>query len=70
MGGFDGRERLRTAEAYCPETNAWRWIAPMNKPRSNFGMNTVEDQLIAVGGFNGHQTSSDVEVYDATTNEW
>lgn len=42
----------------------------MNKPRSNFGLDVIDDQLISVGGFNGQQTSSDVEVYDDTTNEW
>lgn len=70
VGGFDGVNRLRTAEAYCPLTNTWRSIPTMNKPRSNFGMDVIDDQLVVVGGFNGQQTSADVEVYDDTTNDW
>lgn len=70
MGGFDGVNRLRHAEAFCPATNTWRNIASMNKPRSNFGIEVIDDQLIVVGGYNGHQTSSNVEAYDDTTNEW
>ena len=62
--------RLQHAEAYCPVTNAWRNVASMNKPRSNFGIEVVDEQILVVGGYNGRQTSSDVEAYDDTANEW
>ena len=42
----------------------------MNKPRSNFGIEVIDEQILVVGGYNGRQTSSDVEAYDDTSNEW
>lgn len=42
----------------------------MLTPRSNFGIEVIDDQLFVVGGFNGFTTSYNVEFYDATTDEW
>lgn len=38
--------------------------------RSNFGIEVVENQLFAVGGFNGLSITSNVEYYNAETDEW
>jgi len=62
--------RLRHAEAYSPETNAWRDVPSMNKPRSNFGIEVIDDQLIVVGGYNGHKPASNVETYDDIAKGW
>lgn len=35
MGGYDGSNRLNTAEKYIPELNQWSLIADMNEPRSD-----------------------------------
>lgn len=70
VGGFDGNSRLRSVEAYNPETNAWTNVASMITTRSNFGIEVVEDRLFVVGGFNGFTTSYHVECYDSTRNEW
>uniref|UniRef100_A0AAV2J979 BACK domain-containing protein n=1 Tax=Knipowitschia caucasica TaxID=637954 RepID=A0AAV2J979_KNICA len=40
--GFDGVERLRSVEAYNPQTNSWHEVAPMITTRSNFGLESVE----------------------------
>ena len=37
IGGFDGENRLRSAECYCPDTKKWSLVAPMNTPRSGAG---------------------------------
>uniref|UniRef100_A0A671SLB7 Kelch-like protein 10 n=1 Tax=Sinocyclocheilus anshuiensis TaxID=1608454 RepID=A0A671SLB7_9TELE len=79
-GGFTGTECLFSAESFNPDTNQWTLIAPMRSRRSGVGVicfiNTkiysykVDDQLFAVGGFNGFSTTSDAECYDKKTNEW
>uniref|UniRef100_A0A8C3CI92 Uncharacterized protein n=1 Tax=Cairina moschata TaxID=8855 RepID=A0A8C3CI92_CAIMO len=38
VGGFDGTARLRSAECYHPERDAWRAIAPMASIRSGAGL--------------------------------
>lgn len=38
VGGFDAENRLRTAECYCPITDKWKNIAPMNTTRSGAGV--------------------------------
>lgn len=70
MGGFDGANRLRSAEAYNPLTNTWRTVPTMFNPRSNFGIEVVDDLLFVVGGFNGFTTTFNVECYDEKTEEW
>ena len=70
VGGFDGVNRLRHAEAYNPLSNTWRNISSMGTPRSNFGIEVIDDRLLVVGGYNGQRTSSAVVAYDETTNEW
>lgn len=37
VGGFDGTNRLNSAECYYPERNEWRMITPMNTIRSGAG---------------------------------
>lgn len=38
IGGFDGNERLASAECYHPENNEWTLITPMKCARSGAGM--------------------------------
>lgn len=42
----------------------------MFNPRSNFGIEVVDDLLFVVGGFNGFTTTFNVECYDEKTDEW
>ena len=37
IGGFDGENRLRSTECYCPDTRKWSLVASMNTPRSGAG---------------------------------
>lgn len=70
VGGFNGFRRLHSAEAYSPEGDSWQLVANMLCPRSNFGIEVVEDRLFVVGGFNGFTTTFNAEYYDKATNEW
>ena len=36
-GGYDGTNRLATAEAYDPQQNRWEAVAPMAQARHSFG---------------------------------
>lgn len=35
MGGYNGRNRMNSAERYDPNTNQWELIAPMHRQRSD-----------------------------------
>lgn len=42
----------------------------MITPRSNFGIEIVEDRLYVTGGFNGFTTTYNVEYYSHANNVW
>ena len=42
----------------------------MVNPRSNFGIEVLDGCVVAVGGFNGFQTTYNVEQYDIEADEW
>lgn len=70
VGGFDGVIRLNSAEVYNPRTNTWHVVPSMRSPRSNFGIEVVDNCLFVAGGYNGVTTIPDVEFYNITTGEW
>lgn len=41
VGGFDGTNRLSSAECYYPERDEWRMVTPMNSIRSGAGARPV-----------------------------
>ncbi|XP_077307143.1 kelch-like protein 10 [Lithobates pipiens] len=64
VGGSNAGGKLRSAEAYNPANNIWTEIASMFSPRSNFGIEVLEDLLYVIGGFNGFETTFEAEYYD------
>jgi N-acetylneuraminic acid mutarotase len=72
MSDIEGQTRLLDRGlAYDPSTDRWRWIEPMDDPRS--GAVTIEagDQLLVWGGIT--RTDSvppNGEIYDPTMNSW
>uniref|UniRef100_A0A8C9TRR6 Kelch like family member 10 n=1 Tax=Scleropages formosus TaxID=113540 RepID=A0A8C9TRR6_SCLFO len=70
VGGFDRANRLQNAEAYNPLTDSWRAVPTMFNPRSNFGIEVMDDLLFVVGGFNGLYTTFNAEYYDQKTDKW
>jgi kelch-like protein 10 len=69
-GGFNGVSRLCSGEKYDPEINAWMQIPDMYNPRSNFGIEVIDDMIFVIGGFNGATTIPHVECYDEVANLW
>uniref|UniRef100_A0A7N8Y0B2 Kelch-like protein 10 n=1 Tax=Mastacembelus armatus TaxID=205130 RepID=A0A7N8Y0B2_9TELE len=69
-GGFNGHRCLSTAEAYNPQTNRWSPVMSMHSPRSYFGIEVVDDQLVVVGGYNGFSSMPAVERYSDDTRMW
>ena len=57
-------------KVYDPESNTWRSLSNMVNPRSNFGIEVLDGSVVAVGGFNGFQTTYNVEQYDIEADEW
>ena len=37
VGGYDGRNRLKSVERYVPEDDEWSFVSPMNTARSGAG---------------------------------
>lgn len=70
IGGFNGLTRMNTGERYDPETKLWSSIREMYHPRSNFGIEIIDDMIFAIGGFNGMATISHAECYVVESNEW
>ena len=70
VGGWDGRQRLRSGEVYNPDTGMWTDLPDMMTPRSNHTLAVVQGRLMAVGGYQGVQTTRKVEVLDMTTHSW
>ncbi|KAG8573996.1 hypothetical protein GDO81_008993 [Engystomops pustulosus] len=58
VGGFDGTNRLNSAECYYPETDEWKSIASMNVVRSG------------AGGYDGNTFLDSVECYDPAQDTW
>ncbi|XP_040190742.1 kelch-like protein 10 [Rana temporaria] len=70
VGGCNEDGRLSSAEAYNPANNSWTEISSMFSPRSNFGIEVLEDLLYVTGGFDGSRAISEAECYDRKTEEW
>ncbi|CAF5193348.1 unnamed protein product, partial [Rotaria magnacalcarata] len=51
VGGRDDATELSTAERYNPKTNQWSSVVAMNSRRSGVGLAVVNNNLMAIGGF-------------------
>lgn len=70
VGGFDGFNHLKSAEAYNPKTDTWHLVPSMHTARSNFGIEVIDDQVFVVGGFSGLKSIGSAECYDADAQRW
>uniref|UniRef100_F1L1M8 Kelch repeat and BTB domain-containing protein n=1 Tax=Ascaris suum TaxID=6253 RepID=F1L1M8_ASCSU len=70
IGGYDNRDRLRTAEILHIPTNQWRRIAEMSVKRSDGHCVVYDGKVYAVGGFDGVNCHATIEIYDVITNRW
>lgn len=48
VGGFDGRNRLKSVEKYTPETDEWCFVKAMNIARSGAGKIKLISSLIII----------------------
>lgn len=53
VGGSKEWKRMNSCERYDPDFNRWDTMKPMNIPRSNIGLVSLDGLLYAVGGYNG-----------------
>lgn len=49
LGGFDGKNRLKSAERYDPSTNQWTLISSMNFLRSDAHACTLNGKIYITG---------------------
>ncbi|KAF1761941.1 hypothetical protein GCK72_010200 [Caenorhabditis remanei] len=69
-GGMNGVSRLKTAEIYDYHSDQWTEIANMSHLRSDGAVVTVDNKVVAVGGFDGRNIHFGGEIYDPIVNEW
>ncbi|EGT36186.1 hypothetical protein CAEBREN_00595 [Caenorhabditis brenneri] len=69
-GGMNGFSRLKTAELYDYRTDSWTEIANMQQARSDGAVVTVDNKVMAIGGFDGRNVHFGGEVYDPIVNQW
>eukprot|EP00026_Physarum_polycephalum_P005196 Phypoly_transcript_05226.p1 GENE.Phypoly_transcript_05226~~Phypoly_transcript_05226.p1 ORF type:complete len:623 (+),score=105.55 Phypoly_transcript_05226:58-1926(+) len=69
LGGSVGMERTKTA-ATCDREGRWTQIAPMNTLRSGLASVAIGKSIYALGGFDGKQRLSSVEVYRMDEGRW
>jgi N-acetylneuraminic acid mutarotase len=50
MGGYDGKNFLKTVEIYDPKTNSWTTGPSMNSARERFVAGAINKQIYAVAG--------------------
>lgn len=70
IGGYNGLSRLSTCESYSPQMFFWAPAHDMISPRSNFGIEVIDDSIMVTGGFDGVSTINKVEYYRAENNAW
>lgn len=69
MGGNDGVSALNSTEVFDPENGAWTSGPSLGIPRANCGVATVDDRLVAVGGFSGKKFLDTMEYLDYSKSE-
>uniref|UniRef100_A0A2K6W815 BTB domain-containing protein n=1 Tax=Onchocerca volvulus TaxID=6282 RepID=A0A2K6W815_ONCVO len=70
-GGFDGTSRLQTCEFIDTREGKWHRLRSMNRPRSNFGIEVLNNQVVVAGGYGGMVgTIGETEAYDFRSNSW
>ncbi|VDN08606.1 unnamed protein product [Thelazia callipaeda] len=70
-GGFDGTNRLQSCEFVDSREGKWHRLRSMNRQRSNFGIEVLNNQVVVAGGYGGMVgTIGETEAYDFRTNTW
>lgn len=59
-----------SVEAYHPANNTWKSRPSLNKVMGSLAGATVNNKLFALGGGDGHESFSDVEMLDLDAGRW
>lgn len=75
VGGYasdhvEGPMQLDIVERYNTLTKQWSYVQPLNCRRSALSCVPLNNYLFAIGGYDGRNFSSVVEIYDPQKNEW
>ena len=71
IGGFDGHNQLRSAEAYDFNTQKWSSLPKMTTKRSGVSCAAMNDKVLYVlGGYNGAYRLASYEMYSFRTKQW
>lgn len=70
LNDFSSKNLDNPPARYDPTTQQWSSVREMYHPRSNFGIEIIDDMIFAIGGFNGLATIAHTECYDADRNQW
>jgi influenza virus NS1A-binding protein len=70
IGGWNGQAGIRQCEVYCPATDTWTSIAPLNTGRCQAGVFAHNGKIWVVGGSDAWNCLGTVETYDPETDQW
>lgn len=75
VGGYasdsvEGPMQLDSVERYDTLTQQWSFVRPLNCRRSALSCVTLDKHLFALGGYDGQNFSSVVEIYDPEKDKW
>lgn len=65
-----GESFLFLVESYNPVSNQWIQRASLNKKKGSIAGASVYDKIFAIGGGNGAECFSDVEIFDLVIGRW
>lgn len=63
-------DSVSTVEIFDPIQEQWRIAEAITMQRSRVGVAVMKKKLFAIGGFNGTERLSTVEMYDSVTKTW
>ncbi|KAF5184992.1 Kelch-like protein diablo, partial [Thalictrum thalictroides] len=70
VGGFDGKNYLKSAERFDPREASWSKLHSMNTSRGSHALTVFKGKLYALGGYDGSQYVPTVEVFDPLMGTW
>lgn len=69
-GNATGQNSVKDCHVFCPETNTWTSIAPLNTGRCQAGVVAFDGKLWVAGGSDSWNCLNTVECYDSEEDKW
>ncbi|XP_078493949.1 kelch-like protein 12 [Ciona intestinalis] len=71
IGGYDGKQRLKSVEKYNVDDDTWVYVENMNKERSRHAACVAQNKIYVVGGVDSNsKIVKSIECYDDQTDKW